>query len=173
MSEPQKINHALKKIGAISNEIPILVKDAKGYKHKFASFKNVMEVLTPYLKKEKLFIMHSIDLTKDRIELKNSETGSVILSISEEQLLTQVICSETADFVSSSIKIMPLTLVYKMAENIRKINKAENKKSNDNPLQLYGSQLSYFKRYNVLNLFNLVSEDRDGSDWQQYNTNMN
>lgn len=139
------------------SKISPLIKDSKGYGYKYSSIKSIHEFLKPILVECGLFITHR----------------TISKSEALESLVTSAVDSETGESLSTQAEILSIHFLYQMYKSeMVKYESDQNsgikKKAPRNPIQSYGSQVTYVRRYNIVNLFNLVSEDNDGFDISNY-----
>ena len=121
-------------------EKPEIVKDEAWYNYKYAWLDQIQNKLKEPLKKAWLFYYH------------RTEGGKVV---------TRVYCVDnTESFIESSIEIGECR-----SETIeKKWEKTITEFSSHDP-QMTGSAITYYRRYNLLQLFDIELDDDDGKWW--------
>ena len=69
-----------KAVAAFQQEVPVINKDSTGYNYKYSSLDNIVEVITPLLKKHGLGYMQPLDGNSLKTVLFHAESGESIES---------------------------------------------------------------------------------------------
>ena len=117
-------------------------RDTEGYGYKYATLDQLQDKIEPILFKYNMFIYHSV--------------------FSDEyntSLFTYIIDTETGENIHSNIKLNES--IYEYKEDKDKIKKYEVTR----PLtaQEVGSLITYYRRYNILCLLDIKTDDDDGA----------
>lgn len=122
------------KIANIQDKILNIPKDGKNphFSNTYATYEQVMEILHPYLREQKLMVCHGFGGHVD---------GSIAVT-------TKIVDLETNDKDGIDAPELVETLFIPMTKN--------------DP-QMAGSAITYAKRYSVLAMFGLGTEDDDGN----------
>lgn len=124
-----------KKIANIQDQIPNITKDGKNphFSNTYATYEQVMEVLRPLLRKENLMICHSF--------AQPLFAGQIAVTTHVVETLPELDKDQKNETLSTTLYI-PIT---------------------KNDPQMAGSAITYAKRYSVLAMLGLGTEDDDGN----------
>lgn len=132
------------KLFRIKEKSVIVVRDQKAFNYSYATLNQIQEVLHPILKEQKLVILHFVR---------------------DWNVVTQIRDIESEGFVESSIEIWEV----KSEKKERFISKAwkdiETTETNSKDPQWVWSILTYYRRYNLISLLDIWTEDDDGKNW--------
>jgi len=133
-----------KKLFELKQKEIILKKDTQAFWYKYATLKQIQELLSPVLKDLKLIVIHSIR---------------------QNQVVTQIRDIEWDTYVESCIDIWEVET--KRQENFvdAKGKDIQTNDFNTKDPQWVGSIISYHRRYNLLALLDLEQEDDDWKGW--------
>lgn len=127
-----------KKLALFRKENVSLVRSEKAFNYQYANLKQIQEKIEPVLEKLGLVVVH---YAKD---------GSVI---------TQIRDLEDDSFVESALEIGKAETTREWTDQKGVLNKEYN----DKDPQGVGSIVTYYRRYNLLALLDLETEDDDGA----------
>lgn len=163
-----------KKMAKISEQMGSVTKDLKvragvNFSYNYATLNNILLILKPLLNKYGLIIKHYTDVI-----LNTEDFDLLVTSVVDADAFLQ---KREEDKFESRVKILSLKRLTEL--NLEAFREAlvrfDSKKTdykapknpylNKNPLQLYASQLTYFRRYNIISLFNLITEDSDANEF--------
>lgn len=119
---------------------PSIVKDEAWYNYKYAGLDQIQEKLKAPLQEAGLHYFH------------RAENGNVV---------TRVYCTDNPEsFIESSIEIWECR-----SETVeKKGDKTLTEFSSHDP-QMIGSAITYYRRYNLLQIFDIELDDDDGKTW--------
>lgn len=133
-----------KAIAQFQQEVPVIVKDTKGYGYTYADLPAIFETINPLMKKHGMGFYQAVNGNSIKTVIFHVESGESIES-------------ETT---------MPLeSLNYEDVTNDKGIKKTVIKGFEGmNKAQAIGSLITYFRRYAISSLLGLVTDkDTDGS----------
>lgn len=116
----------LKSLAAFQQEVPVIVKNTKGFGYKYANLAMIFEVINPIMKK------HSLGFYQ---------------RIINDKLITTVFHQDTGEKIESTIPFIANVELKGM-----------------NSFQVFGSQITYLRRYALACMLGLVTdEDQDAT----------
>lgn len=133
-----------KAIASFQQEVPVIVKDTKGYGYTYADLPSIFETINPLMKKHGMGFYQAVNGNSIKTVIFHVESGESIES-------------ETT---------MPLeSLNYEDVTNDKGIKKTVIKGFEGmNKAQAIGSLITYFRRYAISSLLGLVTDkDTDGA----------
>lgn len=120
-----------------------LVRDTEWHNYSYANLKQIQEKLDPILKELNLIVLHRVE---------------------NDEVVTEIRCIESDTFVQSSIKIdeVQVTRTEISKKNWKYITTVDR---NSKDPQWVWSIITYYRRYNLLALLDLETEDDDWAKW--------
>ena len=138
----------IQKLFELKKKSIVLLKDEQAYNYKYADLAQIQAKIRPYLEELKILIIHA------------TQNGSVVTTIYDV---------ESDACISSSIAIGSIETIREWDDN--KKDKAgnvyqtiHNKETQQQDPQAVGSIITYYRRYNLLQLLDLKTQDDDGAN---------
>jgi hypothetical protein len=116
-----------KRLWKAQQEMPVMQKEAQGFKFKYTDLVVIIEQIRPILEKHKLGFLHVTSFDKD--------TNSNVVT-------TEVFCEDTLESMASELMIPAGVKIAGM-----------------NEFQVMGSALTYFRRYHILIMLGILTEE--------------
>lgn len=113
-------------------------RDTKAFNYKYATLDQIQEQLGQYLEELNLVVIHRTE---------------------DEKVVTEIICIEDGSSVKSTLSIGTITT---LKEFVDKSGASIRETTSQDP-QAVGSIITYYRRYNLLQLLDLKTEDDDGA----------
>lgn len=132
----------IQKLFELKKKSIVLLRDEAAYNYKYADLSQIQDKIAPALEELKLLIIHS------------TQNGSVVTTIYDV---------ESDASISSSIEIGNIKNKREWDETDRKGNIIHVIEDVDQDPQAIGSTITYYRRYNILQLLDLKTQDDDGA----------
>lgn len=138
----------IQKLFELKKKSIVLLKDEQAFNYKYADLAQIQAKIAPYLEELKLLIIHA------------TQSGSVVTTIYDV---------ESDACISSSIEIWSIETTREWDDNKRNkegeiYQTIHNKEVQQQDPQAVGSIITYYRRYNLLQLLDLKTQDNDGAD---------
>jgi len=133
-----------KAIANLQQEVPVIIKDTKGYGYTYADLPAIFETINPLMKKHGIGFYQAVNGNSIKTVIFHTESGETIESNTD----------------------MPFdSLVYEESKNAKgEIKTVIKGFEGMNKAQAIGSLITYFRRYSISSLLGLVTDkDTDGS----------
>jgi len=135
--------HIVEKMFELKNLSIVLLRDEAAFNYKYADLAQIQDKIQPAMKDLRLLVMHSTE---------NNAVCTRIYNV-----------DEPSQFCESSIDIGKIKTTREWESKDRQKNIITNKEEVDNDAQAVGSIITYYRRYNLLQLLDLKTEDDDGA----------
>ena len=133
----------IQKLFELKKKSIVLLKDEQAFNYKYADLAQIQAKIAPYLEELKLLIIHA------------TQNGSVVTTIYDV---------ESDKCISSSIEIGSIETTREWDNKDKQGNIIHNKEVQQQDPQAVGSIITYYRRYNLLQLLDLKTQDNDGAD---------
>lgn len=135
------------KIAQLKKKEISLVRDTKWFNYFYATLWQIQDKISPILEELKLLVIHRVE---------------------NQKVITKIIDLEDNSFIESWIDIWEVKTETKKDLIDKNQNKIwESIEINTLDPQGVGSIITYYRRYNLLALLDLETEDDDGASWSQ------
>lgn len=132
------MKNILQKLFELKKESIVIHKDTQAYNYKYADLWQIQEKIAPSLEKHNLIIIH---------QTKNNLVTTTIFDV------------ESGESISSEIDIGKITTTRESTDQ-KGIKTTEVTEQDP---QAVGAIITYYRRYNLLQLLDLKTEDNDGA----------
>lgn len=139
----EKTQTLIQKLFELKKKSIVLTKDEQAFNYKYADLAQIQDKLAPALEELKLIIIHA------------TQGGSVVTTIYDV---------ESDACMSSSIEIGAIETTREWDSKDKQGNVIHNKEIQHQDPQAVGSIITYYRRYNLLQLLDLKTQDNDGAD---------
>lgn len=133
----------IQKLFELKKKSIVLLKDEQAYSYKYADLAQIQAKIAPYLEELRLLIIHA------------TQNGSVVTTIYDV---------DSEKCISSSIEIGSIETTREWDSKDKQSNIIHNKEVQQQDPQAVGSIITYYRRYNLLQLLDLKTQDNDGAD---------
>lgn len=133
----------IQKLFELKKKSIVLLKDEQAFNYKYADLAQIQAKIAPYLEELKLLIIHA------------TQNGSVVTTIYDV---------DSDACISSSIEIWSIETTREWDSKDKQQNIIHNKEVQQQDPQAVGSIITYYRRYNLLQLLDLKTQDNDGAD---------
>jgi len=133
----------IQKLFELKKKSIVLLKDEQAFNYKYADLAQIQAKIAPYLEELKLLIIHA------------TQDGSVVTTIYDV---------DSEKTISSSIEIGSIETTREWDSKDKQQNIIHNKEVQQQDPQAVGSIITYYRRYNLLQLLDLKTQDNDGAD---------
>jgi len=133
----------IQKLFELKKKSIVLLKDEQAFNYKYADLAQIQAKIAPYLEELKLLIIHA------------TQNGSVVTTIYDV---------DSEKCISSSIEIGSIETTREWDSKDKQQNIIHNKEVQQQDPQAVGSIITYYRRYNLLQLLDLKTQDNDGAD---------
>ena len=133
----------IQKLFELKKKSIVLLKDEQAFNYKYADLAQIQAKKAPYLEELKLLIVHA------------TQNGSVV---------TKIYDVDSDACISSSIEIWSIETTREWDSKDKQQNIIHNKEVQQQDPQAVGSIITYYRRYNLLQLLDLKTQDNDGAD---------
>lgn len=133
----------IQKLFELKKKSIVLLKDEQAFNYKYADLAQIQAKIAPYLEELKLLIIHA------------TQNGSVVTTIYDV---------DSDAYISSSIEIWSIETTREWDSKDKQQNIIHNKEVQQQDPQAVGSIITYYRRYNLLQLLDLKTQDNDGAD---------
>lgn len=133
----------IQKLFELKKKSIVLLKDEQAFNYKYADLAQIQAKIAPYLEELRLLIVHA------------TQNGSVVTTIYDV---------DSKDCISSSIEIGSIETTREWDNKDKQGNIIHNKEVQQQDPQAVGSIITYYRRYNLLQLLDLKTQDNDGAD---------
>lgn len=138
----------IQKLFELKKKSIVLLKDEQAFNYKYADLAQIQAKIAPYLEELKLLIIHA------------TQDGSVVTTIYDV---------DSEKTISSSIEIGSIETTREWDDNKKDklgvvYQTIHNKEVQQQDPQAVGSIITYYRRYNLLQLLDLKTQDNDGAD---------
>lgn len=133
----------IQKLFELKKKSIVLLKDEQAFNYKYADLAQIQAKIAPYLEEQKLLIIHA------------TQDGSVVTTIYDV---------DSEKTISSSIEIGSIETTREWDSKDKQQNIIHNKEVQQQDPQAVGSIITYYRRYNLLQLLDLKTQDNDGAD---------
>lgn len=133
----------IQKLFELKKKSIVLLKDEQAFNYKYADLAQIQAKIAPYLEELGLLIIHA------------TQNGSVVTTIYDV---------DSEKCISSSIEIGSIETTREWDSKDKQQNIIHNKEVQQQDPQAVGSIITYYRRYNLLQLLDLKTQDNDGAD---------
>jgi len=133
----------IQKLFELKKKSIVLLKDEQAFNYKYADLAQIQAKIAPYLEELGLLIIHA------------TQSGSVVTTIYDV---------DSEQCISSSIEIGSIETTREWDSKDKQGNIIHNKEVQQQDPQAVGSIITYYRRYNLLQLLDLKTQDNDGAD---------
>ena len=131
------------RIGRVQSKVRNVSKNAEGYGYKYTDINAIVKALDKPLTEEGLSIIHTV--VGDKV-FKTDERGEPFLIGKLYDVVTKI--SDGCEFIEISCPVDGWK---------------DSLQGKNNPMQTMGAAITYARRYNLINLFNLGTADDDAN----------
>jgi hypothetical protein len=135
--------HMIEKMFELKNLAIVLLRDEAAFNYKYADLAQIQDKIQPAMKDLRLLVVHSTE---------NNAVYTRIYNVDNPE-----------QWCESFIDIGKIRTTREWESKDRQMNIITNKEEVDNDAQAVGSIITYYRRYNLLQLLDLKTEDDDGA----------